>query len=229
MADPTLPGQPIPGPFPPSSPVPVPVPASRRPSPWMVGLVGAVVGALVAGVPLLLTRGDGGGGLGKSKDSISAPEALGGYRPMLKNPKADASLIKRLTESESMSGKNLSAAYGGAGAVFREYTDDGLVNSFELEAVRAESPKPFYPYIDAAELGLVKPDEDVEAFGQVNCLIHYEPTPQGQPVEPDQIHVLTCERTSSHLTVRLRFDSGDAWQKPADAAALTDQAWSQLS
>jgi hypothetical protein len=221
MADPTLPVQPIPGPFPP--------PAPRTPRPWQVGLVGAVVGALVAGLPLLLTRGGGGGGLGASKDSISAPDNVGGYTPMLKNPKVDAATIKRLTAMESVSAKNLSAAYGGAGAVLRQYSDDGFMNDFTLEAVRAESPKPFTPYIDPASLGLVKPDQDVETFGQVNCLVHYQPVNQGQQVQPEQIKVMTCERTSAHLTVRLLFGAGDAWQKPADAAALTEQAWSKLS
>ncbi|NUR58659.1 MAG: hypothetical protein HOV87_08210 [Catenulispora sp.] len=194
-----------------------------------MGLVGAVVGALVAAVPLLLTRGGGGGGLGASKDSISAPEALGAYRPMLKNSKVNGDTVKRLTDTESVSGKNLSAAYGGAGAVFRQYADDSIQNSFTLEAVRAESPKPFYPYVNPAQIGLAEAEQDVEAFGQVNCLIHYLPVQQGQTVEPDQVQALICERTSSHLTVRLRFNFGDAWHKPADAAALTDQAWSQLS
>ncbi|GAA1972355.1 hypothetical protein [Catenulispora subtropica] len=223
MADPTLPGPQIPAA--PSSPSP------RVPSPWMVGLVGAVVGALVAGIPLLLTRSsDGGsGGLGASHESLSAPAALADYTPAAKNNKVDPATIKRITTTETTSTKNLSDAYGGATAVVRQYTDASLQNWVTLEAVRAESPKPYYPYVDPAQIGMAKPDQDVETFGQVNCLVHYTPVAQGQPEPPDQVLVMTCERTSAHLTVRLRFASGDAWHSPADAAALTDKAWSQLA
>lgn len=235
MADPTLPGQQMPmaGPPPgaaPGSPV-GPQPGPRAPRPWVVGLVGAVVGALVAGVPLLLAGGgdSGGGSLGASHDALSAPNTVGAYSSMIKNPKVNANTIKRITDTETVSAKNLSDAYGGATAVFRQYSDADLENDFSLAAVRAQSPKPFIAYVDAAQLGLVKPEQDVEMFGQVACVVHHQPVLAGQQEQPDQVHVSSCERTSAHLTVRLLFGGGDAWNKAADAAALTDEAWSQLS
>ncbi|NUP51523.1 MAG: hypothetical protein HOW97_30035 [Catenulispora sp.] len=234
MADPTLPGQQMPmaGPPPGGAPgmPPGAAPGPRAPRPWMVGLVGAVVGALVAGVPLLLAGGgDGGGGLGASHDALSAPSAVGAYSLMIKNPKVDANTIKRVTSTETVSTKNLSDAYGGATALFRQYTDSTLENDFSLAVVRAQSPKPFFAYVDPAQLGMAKPEQDVEMFGQVACVVHYQPVAAGQQEQPDQIHVSSCERTSAHLTVRLLFGGGDAWKSPADAAALTDKAWSQFS
>lgn len=239
MADPTVPGQPmagqpVPGQPTPGFPAPQPQPqalqpGSRAPRVWVVGLVGAVVGALVAAVPLLLTRGGDSGGLGASKDSISAPDTIAGYSQEVKNPKVHESTVKLLTSTATVSAKNLSDAYGGAGAVFRQYSDEGLQNMFSLEAVRAQSPKPFYPYVDPAQLGLAKPEQDVETLGEVVCLVNHQPVVAGQQEQPDQVHVETCERTAAHLTVRLRFQGGDSWHSLADAAALTDKAWSQLS
>lgn len=223
MADPTIPVPQIP----PAQPTPG-SPAPR--SPWLFGVAGLVVGALLAGIPLALMSDSGGGGLGASHSGLSAPDALSAYTPMVKNSKANGDLIKRVTETETVSAKRLSDAYGGAGAVVRQYTDDGLANSFQLEAVRAQSPKLFYFYVNPTYLGTVKPDQDVETYGDVSCLVHYQVTPQGQQVQPDQVFVVSCERTSAHLTVRLRMLSGeDLWHSPKDLAALTDKAWAALS
>lgn len=112
----------------------------------------------------------------------------------------------------------------------QQYSDAGLENLVELEAVRAQSPTPFQPYEDAAALGMAKPPQEIETFGHVSCLVANAPAPAGQQEQPNSSSAVTCERTSAHLTVRLRFGgSGDLMHSPQQAAALVDTAWNSMS
>ncbi|MFL6113692.1 MAG: hypothetical protein ACJ786_20385 [Catenulispora sp.] len=189
-----------------------------------------MVGALVAGIPLLLTRSSGGSGLGAAHEALHAPANLDGFTPMVGHSKINPAMNKRTESSETMSAKNLSDAYGGAASTVRQYVDAGLENFVALEAVRATSPKPFVPYVDAASIGLAKPQQEVVTIGQTSCVVANDPAPTGQQESPDQVHVVICERTSPHLTVRLRFTGGgDRSHSPQDAAALTERAWAALS
>ncbi|OLE24848.1 MAG: hypothetical protein AUG49_12340 [Catenulispora sp. 13_1_20CM_3_70_7] len=219
MADPTNPDPAIP-PFPPTQPEP-----GRRAgrSPWLVGVAGVVVGALVAGIPLLLTRSSG-GGLGVSHEALHAPANLNDFTPMTSNPKMPPATKKRTETAETMSAKNLSEAYGGAATTVRKYIDPELGDFVTLEAIRATSPKPYVPYVDAATIGFAKPLQEVDTIGQTSCVVQNVPGSGGK----QDTHVQICERTSSHLTVRLRFD-GEGWDSLEDAVALTERAWSALS
>jgi hypothetical protein len=226
VADPTYPSPAMP-PIPPAQPGP-----GRRParSPWLVAVAGVVVGALIAGIPLLLTRSSGGsGGLGAEHEALQAPASLDDFTSFAINPKVDAGNKKRAETNDSTSAKNLSEAYGGAATTVRQYVDSGLENFVTLEAVRAASPKPYIPYVDPAALGIAKPQQEIVTIGQTSCFVTNQVIPAGQQESPDQIRVGFCERTSPHLTVRLRFNGGDRWHSPQDAAALTERAWSALS
>ncbi|MFD5467831.1 hypothetical protein ACFWIQ_34220 [Kitasatospora sp. NPDC127059] len=194
---------------------------------------GLVAGLLLAGIPLLLTGsgGDGDapataaafGGLG---ETLHAPDRLpGGFTPLTAG--ADAKLAENAAADEAGGTRTLSQAYGGAAAAVRQYADDGMRDFLVLEAVRAASPKPYTPYADPAPLGQAKPNSEVVTIGQVSCLVFYQPVLTGEQVTPDKTNVQLCERTSAHLTVRLRFAGAQQLQHDTDQAAhLTDQAWS---
>ncbi|MFH9352430.1 hypothetical protein [Kitasatospora sp. NPDC017646] len=197
---------------------------------------GLVAGLLIAGVPLLLTGsgGDGGGpataaAFGGLGEDLHAPDSLpGGFTPL--TAATNAPLARNAAADEAGGTRALSQAYGGAAATVRQYTDDGMRDFLVLEAVRAVSPKPYTPYVDAAQLGQAKPNSEVVTIGQVSCLVFYQPIPTGQDVTPDKTNVQLCERTSAHLTVRLRFTGSEQLQHHVDQAArLTDQAWSAFA
>ena len=132
--------------------------------------------------------------------------------------------------SAPQSAKNLSAAYGGAAVVVQRYSDADLANFVTVEAVRAQSPAPYMPYENAQDLGLAKPEQEIVTFGDVRCLVADLPTAAGQQPQADSVTTETCERTSTHLTVRLRFGGGgDLMHSPQQAAALVNVAWGSLS
>lgn len=228
MADPMNPGSAVPPamPVPPAQPEP-----GRRParSPWLVAVAGVVVGALVAGIPLLLTRGSSDGGFGATHEALHAPEELGGFTPITSHPKVQPDTKKRYGADEPVNAKNLSDAYGGAATMVKQYVDANLESFVTLEAVRATSPKPYAPYVNPASIGIAKPQQEIVTVGQTSCFVTNEVAPAGQQESADQVHVAACERTSSHLTVRLRFTGGDHWHSPLEAAALTDRFWTALS
>src|ERR1051326_3031072 len=109
---------------------------------WLAVIAGVVVGALVAGIPLLLTRGDGGGGFGATHEALHAPANLDGFTSIGDNAKINGSAKKRAADADPISAKNLSDAYGGAATTVKQYVDADLLNFLTLEAVRATSPKP---------------------------------------------------------------------------------------
>jgi len=161
---------------------------------------------------------------------LKAPASIGTYTQVQKNPKYTPGSLKLINDSDPQSAKNLSAAYGGAAVVVQRYTDADLANFVTLEAVRAQSPTPYVPFVNAQDLGLAKPDQEIVTVGDVHCLVANLPTEAGQQPQADSVNTLTCERTSAHLTVRLRFGGGgDLMHSPQQAAALVDVAWSSLS
>jgi hypothetical protein len=213
----------------PTAPVP-PAPGLSLRSPLVVGIAGLVVGVVAVGVPWLASGTTSTSPFGAGKASLKAPTSIGGYTQLRKNPKFGAASLKMINDSDPQSAKNLSAAYGGAAAVVEPYADAGLETFVTLEAVRAQSPTPYVPYENAQDLGLAKPDQEIVVFGAVHCLVANNPTQAGQAEQPDGINTLTCERTSAHLTVRLRFGGGgDLMHSPQQAAALVDTAWNLLA
>jgi hypothetical protein len=192
------------------------------------GVVGLVVGALAVGIPWLMSGS--GKAFGVESGSLKAPASIGAYVPLLQNSKTDAATAKRIQTSDPISAKNLSAAYDGAATVVQQYSDAGFESFVELEAVRAQSPTPFLPYQDAPALGMDKPSQEVDTFGHVSCLVANIPVPVGRQEQPNSSTAISCERTSAHLTVRLRFGgAGDLLHSPQQAAALVDTAWNSMN
>ena len=253
MADPTAPNPTVPQD--PSTPPPAPPPAPSVPtsptvptspaeptpptpptkprlslrSPLVAGIAGLVVGAVVVGVPWLIVSGNT-SALGADRTSLKAPVSIGAYTQLQKNSKLTPASLKMINDSDPQSAKNLSAAYGGAAAVVQRYSDADLANFVTLEAVRAQSPTPYVPYESAQDLGLAKPDQEIETFGAVHCLVANTPTQAGQLPQEASANTVTCERTSAHLTVRLRFGGGgDLMHTPQQAADLANWAWGLLS
>jgi len=244
MSDPTVPNPMVPqdSSMPPTVPTPpmaippmVPMPSAAPAkaglslrSPLVAGIAGFVVGAAALGVPWLMNSDSSPFGAGKA--SLKAPASIGTYTQVQKNPKYTPGSLKLINDSDPQSAKNLSAAYGGAAVVVQRYTDADLANFVTLEAVRAQSPTPYVPFVNAQDLGLAKPDQEIVTVGDVHCLVANLPTEAGQQPQSDSVNTLTCERTSAHLTVRLRFGgAGDLMHSPQQAAALVDVAWSSLS
>ena len=208
-------------------PTPPSKPGLSPRSPLVGGIIGLVVGALAVGIPWMVS--DSGNAFGAQTGALKAPASLGPYIAMQQNPKADAATVKRIQEADPISAKNLSAAYGGAASVVQQYSDAGLENFVELEAVRAQSPIPFQPYVDAKAIGMDKAPQEIVKFGDVNCFIVNQPVAPGQQEDPNASSAVTCERTSPHLTIRLRFSGGgDLMHAPQQAAALVDTAWKAM-
>jgi hypothetical protein len=123
----------------------------------------------------------------------------------------------------------LAAAYGGAAAGAQDYSDDSFENLFLLLAVRAPTPRPVVPYVDAAYLGLVRPPDEVRSFGAVSCVLHNDATATGHTPAPDSVHTVLCQRSGPHLTVQLRSVSGDLGNHPDQVARLVGEAFASLS
>lgn len=234
MADPTVPNPMVPQdpsmePGAPGVPVQPPSkPGFSLRSPLITGIAGLVVGAVVVGVPWLMS-GDA-SPFGAEKTSLTAPVTFGGFTQVEHNPRYKPGSLNLFKDSNPQSAKNLSAAYGGAAVVVESYADVDLANFLTLEAVRARSPLPYVPYVDARDLGLAKPEQEIVAFGDVECLVVNEPAVAASQPDTSTATAVTCERTSAHLTVRLRFSGGgDVAHSPAQAAALVDTAWGLLS
>ena len=182
------------------------------------GVAGLVVGAALASGAWLLFGNDNG-----SSAAVSAPDSIGEYRQF-----ADA--VAALGDDRGKEGADrqvrwdrestarLSQAHDGAGAVVQRYADEDLETMFTLQVVRAPSPAPFVPYVDAKDLGLDKPTEEVIEFGSVACEVYNSP---GQPPV-----AVNCLRSSDDLTVSITHVNGDL--APADVAKLVDEAWSEV-
>lgn len=215
----------VPGPLPqPQAPQP---PSRRAPVAVVTAVIGVVVGALGVAVPWLLT-GTGGNGIGGSTASLSAPSTLGDLASFQQASahfgKQAGTIAQQHAADDVQSGKLLSAAYGGAGALVKEYSDDQLNDMASLFVVRADSPQPYTPYENTKELGVAVPLNEVEQFGAVNCLVQNEAVGPSGPPPTEDVFTSYCQRSSPDLTVQVRV-SGDISHHPDQVAALVDDAW----
>jgi hypothetical protein len=226
------PSQPQSQPVPPAQQQPAPPP--RRPlfaRPVATGLIGVVVGAFLVGVPWLVIGLLG----GPSAQPLKLPDTLGGFTTtqaaatkIAKGGPAGKAQIERADKAESENAARISEAYGGAAAVFRSYSDEGLESGFQVAAVRAESPELVAQYEDTQALGQAVPTTELKRIGSVQCLVHNEITPLGQPVDPEKAFVMNCQRTGGGLTVQLRNTTTEDAHDPARFAAVVEEAWTAL-
>jgi hypothetical protein len=187
----------------------------------VVAVVGLVAGAALASGAWLLFGNDG-----ASASPIAAPERLGDYvRPAdargNRNSEESGERVRRQADWDRRSGERLSEANDGAGAVVQYYTDDGLLNTFMLEAVRAPVAfPPYVPYSDPKTYGLERPFEEAREFDDdVACLLRNE---------PKLTYVMSCVRSTGDLTVQITHVSGDLNQDPDAVAKLVADAWEEL-
>ncbi|KUJ65074.1 hypothetical protein ACZ90_51690 [Streptomyces albus subsp. albus] len=247
MTDTPAPTEPCPADRPGPPPVPSAPPAvPRRSLParsLVAGLLGAVLGAALVGLPWLLgsdgddDRGGGGGagsGLPRSSGPLTPPAKLGAYDSYTQAAHATGQKgadknAEKLAEMDAKSAELLSQAYGGAKTMVARYADADLDDSVQLVVVRASSPDPFVPYEDAAYLGLAKPNREVVRIGKVACTVYNQPTNAGQRPTPESVNVELCQRTGDGLTVQVRMGGGDLRNHPDRIAELVETAWSQVS
>ncbi|MFJ1759978.1 hypothetical protein ACIOD2_06635 [Amycolatopsis sp. NPDC088138] len=218
----------------PMQPPPARQRAPRRPlsaRPVAVGLIGVLAGAFLVGVPWLVIGLLG----GPSPEPLKLPDTLGGFETtqaavtkIAKGGSVGKSQIERADKAETENASRISAAYGGAAAVFRSYSDAGLESGFQVAAVRADSPELLAQYEDTAALGQALPSTELKRVGPVQCLIHNEITSLGQPADPENSFVMNCQRTGGGLTVQLRNNTTEDAHDPARFAAVVEEAWAAL-
>ena len=170
--------EPTPAAPPPASQPPPAERTGRARGPLVVAaVVGALLGAAVVGVLWLALGGDDDGDDTAAADAtpLAAPTALGGYvpaagAPALQNENGQRQ-IERISRLNQRTAQQLSEAFGGAGAVAATYVDDELLTFVPLVAVRAQSPQPWVPYQDPADLHLARAPQEVLRFGDVSCVV----------------------------------------------------------
>ena len=200
----------------------------------VAAVVGALLGAAVVGVLWLALGGDDDGEDAAAADTtpLAAPTALGGYvpaggAPALQNENGQRQ-IERISRLNQRTAQQLSEAFGGAGAVAATYVDDELLTFVPLVAVRAQSPQPWVPYQDPADLHLARAPQEVLRFGDVSCVVQNQPTPEGQEPAEDAVITTSCVRTGPGLTVQVLYPGPDLGHQPARVAQLVDEAWASL-
>jgi hypothetical protein len=197
----------------------------------VAGLVGLAVGTLVVGGAWLLS----GSGSSASSDSqpITMPDRIGEFVPFdqveLNKSERAASSVTRIRSWNEQSSQRLSQSYGGTAAVVRLYADQALEDQLTVMVYRARSPYPQYvPYEDPAAMGLARPMNELQEFGDVSCSIRNDTTLAGGTPGPDSAHPVSCSRTNNALTVEIR-PVGSAGQQPQQVAALVDEVWNAVS
>lgn len=212
-----------------TTPVPAQQPRPSRALFYVVGGAGLVVGALIVGV-LWLTLGAGGGFDGDSA-AVTAPAKVGDYQrfadlPMSQRDPGKAT-ADRYAAWNKQTAQSLSAAYDGAAATVESYASDDLRVIFTMHVVHATAPGLYVPYQDPKVLGLKTPDQYVQTFGAVQCIVHVQPAPIESDSEP-KVVATDCQRTGGGLTVRIPTTGGDLGEHPDQVAALVDQAFAAV-
>jgi hypothetical protein len=192
----------------------------------VVGVAGAALVGLLAGC-------GGGGGSSASVDTtpLKAPERISAYSRLTDVPIMRSAAGKRVAEHRLLldrkTAQQVSKAYGGAGALAVEYADPSLDLVPLLVAVRAQSPRPWFPTEDVALEKLVKPRNEVVHIGGVDCVIKNAPTTAGHKPKPGSAQIQSCMRTGPKLTVYL--ENVQNFAQAEQVAPLVDSAFDQLS
>ena len=207
-------------------------PAPRSASRVLVpAIVGVLVGAAVVG-GLWLTVGSSSDDLptasGAATDPITPPAKVGDYRffadvPLNKEPRAQQA-VRSADARDAENTKRLSAAYRGAAAVVKTYSNNDLLAFVPAYVVRASSPGLVAPYSDPKDLGLPKPEYEPMTFGDVECVAHNQPTTGGH----SEVYATECQRTSANLTVHVPPVGGPIGQHPDQLAAFVGELFDAI-
>jgi hypothetical protein len=226
------------GPEPPAEPGPHPMTPQQGAAPYgfrprrtgilVAGVIGLVIGALVASGIWLLANSGGGGPAGSGPPV--PPAKLGEYARIGDLRLSQSGLGKqnadRVSGWNQHSAERLSATYGGAAAAAETYYDEGMRTQFALYLVRTRAPfPPFVPFQDSAYLQVKRPFEEMRQFGDVACMVRNDPVPTNGEDRADTTHVVTCLRTSDHFTVQIAYVTDDLGNNPQQVADLVNQAW----
>jgi hypothetical protein len=209
----------------------------RRALIWaLIALVAGLAIGIGAGALLSGGSDDNSGGSGSvDTAAIELPAQLGAFRDIVdvttEKSKQSGDLARtHQADVKAATEAAYSKAYGGAAAGYREYSDDGLLQTPYVIAVRASTPGlTIGPVIDPAYLKQAKPPNGVETVGDVSCEILWDFVPEGETPKPSTEHVLNCQRSGSALTV---FVGGSSFQGPAGLqkmAGLTNAAWTAIA
>lgn len=200
--------------------------------PLTAALLGLAVGAsLVTGAWLIF----GSGGESASTAAVSAPSTVGGYVRFadvkLNQTDAAKKTVDRVGNWNLQGAERLSKSHSGAATAIESYTDEGIDNQFTVLIVRARSPfPPFVAFVDPAELGVARPNEEVLEFGDVACTVRNGTTPVGQQPKPEDTVVTACLHTNATLTVQISRPIGDnLGHSPEKVANLVNEVWSTVS
>jgi hypothetical protein len=205
-------------------------PGSRRALGF--GLVGFAVAAIIA-VILCATGVMPVRGSGSSVDSsaLSLPTKLGKFvryqdAKLSQGAKVKSTVAYR-KRADRKTAQALSRAYDGAGTAVQTYTNQDLLTTFSVWAVRASSPGLVETYVDPKFVGLAAAPEAVKRFGAVECVIVQTiSVPAGQ--KPKGGMAILCQRSRKGLTVSLHIGDGDLAQQPQRVVALVNQVWKSL-
>jgi hypothetical protein len=197
-------------------------------------LLGIGIGVVVAGgvLAILLATGviDAGSDDGVDTRDIELPDELNGMRTRSAifregGHPDQADVAERVNQATAAA---LRDAYRGAATTVETYSGDELDTGASIAVIRAESPELVPPLVvEASDLGLAVPVEDVETVGNVECLVRNPPTAEGQEVDVEQIAIQVCQRTGDDLTVRAMGIVGDLTSE--DVAHLVDAAWDDVA
>jgi hypothetical protein len=192
-----------------------------------------VLGALVASiVASIVSSSDDSSGVAIGSAPITLPAKVGDYR-LQKD-------IKIASDTKGLEAKNaaaqqreadqnatrLSKLHRGAATAVTTYATADLRAFATITAIRTRLD-PLYVYQEnPARVGLVQPEEEAASFGDVSCIVHNQPTPEGGTPDPTQSLAEVCQRSGTKLTVQVR---GAVGVKPAQTAALTDQVFDALN
>ena len=234
----------------PYAPSAAPGPSPRKPwGPAAIGLViGLVIAVAVGGVLAATKKLHFGTVAAATADTrtITLPQSVNGYQDLVAANKAllagsssastRQSTIVASQQANQAKVKSLTvaayqAAYDGAAVDVHGYADAKLEHFVTVIAVRAGSPGlTLGPVTDAAYLGLAVNQQEVKAFGDVDCRVaHTNAVPAGKTVDPADQITTVCQRSAGALTVQVfgsAFDGADGQQA---MVSLTNAAWAAVA
>lgn len=120
----------------------------------------------------------------------------------------------------------VSAAFGGAAVDVQTYADAELSTFVGAQAIRARSSGLTIAWVhSAADLGLAQPQQEVRAFGPVECLVlQQQLVSAGGNPDPSTETSVICQRTAEGLTIRVY---GPLWGVQ-DSVDLTNELWAAV-
>lgn len=159
---------------------------------------------------------------------IVLPESIGSdYRPTAKIllPASAAERFARYATTDTAALQKLfNAPAASAGYITYAYE-----SSFQIYAVRTDSPSPYVPYLDLKRLGEIAPINEKITIGKVECLVRNNAVQTGGDPAALMPAVQWCERSDKSTTVRILEVKGDLQFDPNSVAQMVDTIWGTVA